>query len=84
MFSFYYGIDPHLTDSVMTLGGIDESLAESEIKYYDIDSPHYWSITASNILLDDEDLNLCPNGCTLIFDTGTSIVSVPSNQLKTM
>ena len=44
--SFYYGIDPYLSDSVMTLGGIDKSLAASEIKYYDIDSKDFWSITA--------------------------------------
>jgi len=35
--SFYYGVDPKLEDSVMTLGGIDENLASGPIKYYDID-----------------------------------------------
>ena len=31
----------------MTLGGIDESLAASEIKYYDIDMEAFWSLEAS-------------------------------------
>ncbi len=80
--SFYYGIDPNLKDSVMTLGGIDESLADGEIKYYDIDSRDYWAIKADNILLGGKDLGLCPDGCKIIFDTGTSLITTPSDHLN--
>jgi len=82
--SFYYGRDPTLLDSVMTLGGIDETLAISEIKYYDIDSRDFWSLTASDVLLDGESIGLCDtgNGCKLIFDTGTSLITMPSRSME--
>jgi len=81
--SFYYGIDSSLKDSVMTLGGIDESLADGPIKYYDIDSRDYWALKADKILLGGKDLNLCgSDGCRIIFDTGTSLITVPSDHLN--
>lgn len=66
----------------MTLGGIDKSLAKSDIKYYDIDGKDYWALRAEKILIGDEDLNLCPDGCKLLFDTGTSLVTAPSSHLR--
>lgn len=81
--SFYYGVDSTLTDSQMTLGGIDESLADGPIKYYDIDNRDYWALTADNILLGGRDLGLCgADGCRIIFDTGTSLITVPTDHLN--
>ena len=80
--SFYYGVDPQLEDSVMTLGGIDESLAASEIKWYDIDGRDFWSLRATNVLLDGKDVGLCDGGCRLLFDTGTSLVTFPTSDLE--
>ncbi len=82
----------------MTLGGIDETLAVSEIKYYDIKEEFYWTLLASTILVDGEDIGLCDDtnivleglnnfverGCPLIFDSGTSMVTAPSNTLDTL
>lgn len=81
--SFYYGIDPKVQDSVMTIGGIDKSLAASKIKYYDIDGRNFWSLLAEKILIDGKDLNLCPEkGCKLVFDTGTSLMTIPPDEFK--
>jgi len=68
----------------MTLGGIDESLADGEIKYYDIDERAYWSLTADKILLNHKNLNLCPGGCKLLFDTGTSMITAPQKHLEVL
>jgi len=57
--SFYYGDDPGRSDSIMTLGGIDESLADGEIKYYDLYKRSYWSVKADAILLNNVDLGFC-------------------------
>ena len=81
--SFYYGIVPKLEDSVMTIGGIDESLAAGPIKYYKIDGRNFWSLRAETILVDGKDLNLCPGkGCKLLFDTGTSLMTIPPKDFK--
>jgi hypothetical protein len=70
-------------DSVMTLGGVDKSLAIEEIKYYPVASRDYWSIKADNILLGGKDIGLCPDkSCRLIFDTGTSLITTPSAHLS--
>ncbi len=84
MVSFYYGKNPEKMNSKMILGGIDKSLAVGPIKYYDVIGNDYWAIKAENILLDGEDIGLCPNGCKLIFDTGTSLVTAPTDALRAM
>ena len=68
----------------MTLGGIDKNLAASEIKYYPIQSRDYWSLKADNILVGGKDIGLCPDdeGCKVVFDTGTSLITVPSDHLN--
>ena len=63
----------------MTIGGYDESLAVSDIHYHDVNSNYYWSLTASDILLDGESVGMCGDGgCNLITDTGTSFITLPS------
>ena len=80
--SFYYGIDPKLQDSVMTIGGIDPSLAAGPIKYYPIDGRNFWSLKAEKILVGGKDLNLCgKKGCKLLFDTGTSLMTIPPKDM---
>jgi len=62
----------------MTLGGIDESLADSEIKYYPLVRKDYWAVEADDILLDGKSVGFCDkNPCKLIFDTGTSMMTAP-------
>lgn len=65
----------------MTLGGIDESFADSSIKYYDIDGRDYWALKVDRILLGGNSIGLCEYGCRLIFDTGTSLITLPSDDL---
>lgn len=62
----------------MTLGGIDESLAASKIKYYPLVREDYWAVEADDILLDGESVGFCDEApCKLIFDTGTSMMTAP-------
>jgi cathepsin D len=67
---------------VLTIGGYDESLAASEIKWYDIDGRDFWSLRASNVLVNNEDIGLCSDTCKLLFDTGTSVVTFPHEDLE--
>ena len=62
----------------MTIGGTDPSLYEGEIHYHDVIHEFYWTILAEDILLGDKSLGLCPEGCKLVVDTGTSLLTGPS------
>jgi len=39
---------------------------------------------AENILVDGKDIGLCPAGCSVIADSGTSLITGPSDDLYTL
>jgi len=41
-------------------------------------------VKADNILLDGKDIGLCKNGCKLIADTGTSLITVPTKDIENL
>ena len=45
---------------------------------------YYWMIKADNILVGGEDIGLCPSGCKVIADSGTSLITGPTDDLFTL
>ena len=81
--SFYYSRSDGSETSQMTIGGTDPSLYEGEIKYHPVVHEYYWTIMAEDILLGDKSLGLCPReGCKVVADTGTSLLTGPSTPLN--
>ena len=83
MFSFYYNRHEDSYDSQMTLGGVDKSLYTGEIDYHPVSHEYYWAIKADNIRYGDKDLGICSGGrgCTVVADTGTSLLTGPNRDL---
>lgn len=80
VFSFYFNRKADSYGSIMTLGGADESLYSGNINYVDVVDRYYWTIQADTILVGGKDIGLC-NNCNLIVDTGTSLITGPTEKL---
>ena len=83
--SFYYDRTEDSSRSVMTIGGVDKDLYEGKIHYHDVVHKYYWTVKADDILLGDQSLDLCGlNGCKVVADTGTSLLTGPSGPLNSL
>ena len=82
VFSFYYDRESSSENSEFILGGVDETKYVGDINYHKVTNEYYWTIKAEAILLGDKDLGLCvDDGCKLVADTGTSLLTGPSFEL---
>lgn len=81
MFSFYFTKDDGRRNSKLTLGGADSTLYEGELNYHRVVDKYYWLMKLDNILLGGQDVGLCRDGCRVIADTGTSLITGPTDDL---
>lgn len=65
----------------MTIGGVDEDLFDGEIRYHDVIRKHYWTMKLDDVLVGDRSLGLCEDGCRIVVDTGTSMITGPSKDV---
>lgn len=83
--SFYYDRTEDSSRSVMTIGGTDPELYEGTIHYHEVAHKYYWTVIAEDIMLGDQTLDLCGlNGCKVVADTGTSLLTGPSGPLNAL
>jgi len=82
VFSFFFDRSEATFGSRLILGGVDETLIAEPVKYFPVVDKYYWTVEASNVLLNGNDLGLCPNGCNLVADTGTSLFTGPPNAVE--
>lgn len=82
--SFYYSLDPYEQGSV-TFGGADNTKFEGELEWVPVipEKKYYWQIAIDDIRLGDVSLGVCSghHGCSAAVDTGTSLLTAPSNDL---
>ncbi len=79
--TFYYSVDP-LSRGRITLGFIDKNKFKGKIRYYKVIDKYYWAIKLDDILLNGKSLGLCKSGCTAVADSGTSLITGPTNSLR--
>jgi len=68
-------------ESQITFGGYDTSLLDGPLHYHPVIDKYYWMIKADNILINGEDVGFCTKGCKVIADTGTSLITGPTDDL---
>jgi len=56
------------------------------MNYHKVTDEYYWLLKADNILIGGEDVGLCDGmgGCKVIADTGTSLLTGPSDDLYSL
>lgn len=84
MFSFYYSRQDGSKSSELTLGGWDENHMEGDLHWHKVTDKYYWLLEADNILVNDKDLGLCDRGCKVVADTGTSLLTGPSDDVMNL
>jgi len=83
LMTFHYSYNEN-TNGQITLGYIDKSKYTGEIFYYDVVDKYYWTIHLKDILYDGKSLGLCAGGCKAVIDTGTTLNTGPTEQLRTL
>ena len=63
------------------MGGTDGRLHTGEFKWLDVNDKMYWQVGLIDILVDGRPMNICPNGCKVAMDTGTSLITGPSRDM---
>jgi len=78
VFSFWLGGEySKKSGGVLTLGGWDESLFKGKLKYVPLIQENYWQILMDDVIVDNK--KYCGrNGCRAVVDSGTSLISGPS------
>ncbi|CAD8132993.1 unnamed protein product [Paramecium octaurelia] len=81
VFSFYFSRQENSRTSELTLGGWNQEHFVGELHFHNVANKYYWLLEADNILVNGKDLGICKRGCKVIADTGTSLITGPSDDL---
>ncbi|NWY42891.1 CATE protein, partial [Sylvia atricapilla] len=65
----------------LILGGIDHSLYKGSIHWVPVTEKSYWQIHINNIKIQGR-VAFCSHGCEAIVDSGTSLITGPSSQIR--
>ncbi|XP_005230435.1 cathepsin E [Falco peregrinus] len=82
MFSFYLGKNPESPlGGEVIFGGFDPSRFMGTLNWVPVTQQGYWQIQLDNIQLNGT-VVFCMNGCQAIVDTGTSLITGPTKDIK--
>ena len=83
VFSFYFDTVEGAQNSKLVLGGVDNNLFTGPVNYFKVIDKYYWTVKAKKILINDQEVpGVCNYGCKVVADTGTSLITGPSDDLN--
>lgn len=82
LFSFYLNRDPSGDPGgELVLGGTDPKYYKGEVSWFNVTRKAYWQIHMDEVSVGNG-LSVCEGGCEAIVDTGTSLITGPSKDVK--
>ncbi len=81
--SFYYSVN-EADDGQITLGYVDKTKYTGDLKYYKVVDEFYWTIKLDDIKYNGKSLGICNGGCKAVIDTGTTLITGPTSDLRTL
>lgn len=82
LFGVYLGSQQGSDGGQIVFGGVDENLYTGEITWVPVTQELYWQINIEDFLIDGQVSGWCSQGCQGIVDTGTSLLTMPSQYLS--
>uniref|UniRef100_A0A8C0I4T4 Napsin-A n=1 Tax=Balaenoptera musculus TaxID=9771 RepID=A0A8C0I4T4_BALMU len=84
VFSFYLNRDPEAADGgELVLGGSDPAHYIPPLTFVSVTIPAYWQIHMERVEV-GTGLTLCARGCAAILDTGTSLITGPTEEIRAL
>ncbi|XP_044614784.1 napsin-A [Equus asinus] len=84
VFSFYLNRDPEAADGgELVLGGSDPAHYIPPLTFVPVTIPAYWQIHMERVKV-GTGLTLCAQGCAAILDTGTSLITGPTEEIRAL
>ncbi|XP_054827033.1 cathepsin D [Eublepharis macularius] len=82
IFSFYLNRDPKSSPGgELLLGGTDPKYYSGDFSYVNVTRQGYWQVHMDKVNIGNG-LTVCSSGCEAIVDTGTSLITGPTDEIK--
>ena len=83
-FSFYLSDENENAKSQIIFGEANKKFYKGEINWHNVTEASYWQLDMEDIYLNNESMNFCNGPCKLVIDTGTSIITGPTDDLRNL
>ncbi|KAK7815488.1 hypothetical protein U0070_005600 [Myodes glareolus] len=82
LFGVYLGSQEGSNGGQIVFGGVDKNLYTGELTWIPVTQDLYWQISIDDFLIGGTTSGWCSQGCQGIVDTGTSLLTMPSQYLS--